>query len=111
VLAPAVGVPQTFYAAFAEWLAARGLAVTTFDYRGHAASLQGPLRHAKADLLDWAQDCLAVAQHLRALDAAEGLQRPVLWVGHSVGAAAGPVPAGAAGGRHADRCQRQRLLA
>ncbi|BBL26181.1 MULTISPECIES: alpha/beta hydrolase family protein [Comamonas] len=86
VLAPAVGVPQTFYAAFAEWLAARGLAVTTFDYRGHAASLQGPLRQAKADLLDWAQDCLAVAQHLRALDAAEGLQRPVLWVGHSVGA-------------------------
>lgn len=86
VLAAAIGVPQTFYTAFAEWLAARGLAVTTFDYRGHAASLHGPLRQAKADLLDWAQDCQAVAQHLRALDAAEGLQRPVFWVGHSVGA-------------------------
>lgn len=86
VLAAAIGVPQTFYSAFAEWLAARGMVVTTFDYRGHAASLHGPLREAKADLVDWAQDCLAVAQHLRALDRAEGLQRPLLWVGHSVGA-------------------------
>lgn len=86
VLAAAIGVPQTFYSAFAEWLAARGYAVTTFDYRGHGASLHGPLRQAKADLMDWAQDCLAVAQQLRAQDAAEGLQRPLLWVGHSVGA-------------------------
>lgn len=86
VLAAAIGVPQTFYTAFAEWLAARGYAVTTFDYRGHAASLHGPLRQAKADLLDWAQDCLAVAQHLRAQNAAAGVQRPLLWVGHSVGA-------------------------
>lgn len=86
VLAAAVGVPQTFYSAFAEWLAARGYVVTTFDYRGHGASLHGPLRLAKADLLDWAQDCLAVAQQLRAQDAAQGVQRPLLWVGHSVGA-------------------------
>lgn len=86
VLAAAIGVPQTFYSAFAEWLAAHGYAVTTFDYRGHGASLHGPLRQARADLLDWAQDCLAVAQQLRAQDAADGLQRPLLWIGHSVGA-------------------------
>lgn len=86
VLAAAIGVPQTYYTAFAEWLAARGFAVTTFDYRGHAASLHGPLRQARADMFDWAQDCLAVADHLRALDAAAGLQRPLFWLGHSVGA-------------------------
>ena len=86
VLAAAIGVPQTYYAALAEWLAARGFAVTTFDYRGHAASLHGPLRQARADMFDWAQDCLAVADHLRALDAADGLQRPLFWLGHSVGA-------------------------
>ncbi|MDH1815241.1 serine aminopeptidase domain-containing protein [Comamonas aquatica] len=82
VIAAAIGVPQRFYAAFAQWLAAHGYAVTTFDYRGHAESLHGPLRQARADLRDWAADCAAVAQHVRAQ--APGL--PVLWVGHSVGA-------------------------
>lgn len=82
VIAAAIGVPQRFYAAFAQWLAAHGYAVTTFDYRGYAESLHGPLRQARADLRDWAADCAAVAQHVRAQ--APGL--PVLWVGHSVGA-------------------------
>lgn len=82
VIAAAIGVPQRFYAAFAQWLAAHGYAVTTFDYRGHAESLHGPLRQVRADLRDWAADCAAVAQHVRAQ--APGL--PVLWVGHSVGA-------------------------
>lgn len=86
VVAAAIGVPQTFYAAFATWLAQRGYTVTTFDYRGHAASLHGPLRRVQANLLDWAQDCAAVATHLRALDAAAGQTVPLLWLGHSVGA-------------------------
>lgn len=82
VVAGAIGVPQRFYTAFAQWLAAQGYAVTTWDYRDHAESLQGPLRKARANLLDWAADCAAVAQHLR-------LQHPHLplyWIGHSVGA-------------------------
>ena len=82
VIAGAIGVPQRFYTDFAQWLAGHGYAVTTFDYRCHADSLQGPLKHARADLLDWAQDCAAVAAHCK--------QRlpalPLLWVGHSVGA-------------------------
>lgn len=86
VVAAAIGVPQTFYAAFATWLAQRGYTVTTFDYRGHAASLHGPLRRVQADLMDWAHDCTAVAAHLQALDAAAGQVVPLLWVGHSVGA-------------------------
>lgn len=86
VLAAAIGVPQTFYTAFAQWLAAQGFAVTTFDYRGHAASQRGPLRTQQADLMDWAQDCHAVAAHLRGLDTAAGAVRPLYWLGHSVGA-------------------------
>lgn len=82
VVAAAIGVPQTFYTAFAQWLAQQGFAVTTFDYRGHAASQHGPLRKNKADLLDWAADCNAVAQHVRAR--AAGI--PLFWMGHSVGA-------------------------
>jgi cephalosporin-C deacetylase-like acetyl esterase len=34
VMAPATGVPQRYYHAFARWLAARGYAVLCFDYRG-----------------------------------------------------------------------------
>ena len=86
VIAAAIGVAQTFYTAFAEWLAAQGYAVTTFDYRGHAASQHGPLRDQQADLLDWGQDCQAVAVHLRACDAAMGVSQPLFWIGHSVGA-------------------------
>lgn len=82
VVAGAIGVPQTFYTAFAQWLAQLGFAVTTFDYRGHAASQRGPLRKNKANLLDWAVDCQAVAQHVRERTP----QLPLYWVGHSVGA-------------------------
>lgn len=82
VIAAAVGVPQRYYTVFAQWLAAHGYAVTTFDYRGHAESLHGPLRKAKANLLDWAADCAAVAQHVRA----QAPQLPLYWLGHSVGA-------------------------
>ena len=82
VVAAAIGVPQTFYTAFAQWLALQGLVVTTFDYRGHAASQHGPLRHNRANLLDWAEDCAAVATHVQR----QMPDLPLLWVGHSVGA-------------------------
>lgn len=82
VIAPALGVHQQFYQPFAQWLAAHGYAVTTFDYRGHGASLHGRLRDARANLLDWAADCAAVAAQAR--QAAP--QLPLYWVGHSVGA-------------------------
>lgn len=82
VVAGAIGVPQRFYTAFAQWLAAHGYAVTTFDYRGHAESLHGPLKKTKATLTDWAQDCAAVALHLRQ----QMPELPLYWAGHSVGA-------------------------
>lgn len=82
VIAAAIGVPQTFYTAFAQWLAQRGWMVTTFDYRGHAASQHGPLRRNKANLLDWAADCEVVARQVRE----RAPQLPLYWIGHSVGA-------------------------
>lgn len=84
VIASAMGVPQSYYAPFARWLASEhGVAVLCFDYRGMGASRRGPLAAQCADVLTWArQDCAA------ALAAAEarwpGLPR--YWLGHSLGA-------------------------
>lgn len=84
IIAPAMGVSQGFYAAFARWLAAQGLAAYTFDYRGTGASApEGTLRGFRATITDWAElDCAAVIDHV----AAEHPGLPRYWVGHSVGA-------------------------
>ena len=82
VVAPAMGVPQGYYQAFAQWLAEQGFGVTTFDYRGSGLSRQGPLRQARADLLDWAQDCQRVVAYLEQ----QFPGQPLIWIGHSVGA-------------------------
>ncbi|WP_027015113.1 alpha/beta hydrolase family protein [Comamonas composti] len=82
VIGAAMGVPQSFYQAFAEWLAGQGFRVTSFDYRGHGDSLQGSMRKVRADLLDWARDYEAVVQ-----DARNRLPRkPLFLLGHSLGA-------------------------
>ena len=82
VIGGAMGVRQAFYEAFALWLAGQGFRVTTFDYRGHGDSLQGPMREVKADLFDWARDYEAV------ITAAKGAlpSRPLYLLGHSLGA-------------------------
>ncbi|MEX8192627.1 alpha/beta hydrolase family protein [Comamonas guangdongensis] len=81
VVAPAMGVLQSYYQQFASWLAEQGYGVTTFDYRGHGLSLQGPLRAARADLLDWVQDCQRVAEQLKQ----QFPDQALIWIGHSLG--------------------------
>ena len=54
VVNAATGVPQRFYRHFALWLAARGYAVLTYDYRGIGESRQGPLQADAARMRDWA---------------------------------------------------------
>jgi predicted alpha/beta hydrolase len=82
LLVPAMGTRQGFYAPLGEWLAAQGFLAATFDYRGTGRSLQGRMRDAAADLLDWARlDCGAM---LDAVTARAG-GAPVTWVGHSLG--------------------------
>lgn len=82
VIGGAMGVRQAFYEAFARWLAQQGVRVTTFDYRGHGDSLQGPMRAVKADLFDWAQDYEAVISAAKAALPAS----PLYLLGHSLGA-------------------------
>jgi predicted alpha/beta hydrolase len=62
---PATGVPQSYYAKYAAYLAERGFTVLTFDYRGIGRSRNGSLRHSTARMRDWALlDAAAAARHL-----------------------------------------------
>ena len=67
IVPSAMGVTQSFYARFAEWLAARGYLVVTFDYRGIGLSAPATLRGFEVDIRDWAtQDCAAVIDFVKA---------------------------------------------
>jgi predicted alpha/beta hydrolase len=86
----AAGVKQEFYGKFAEYLAERGFAALTFDYRGIGRSRPPKLRGFKARMRDWAEkdiggalDYLARATHGARL----------IGIGHSFGGQAfGIVP-------------------
>ncbi len=82
VVLGALGVPRRFYAAMAGWLAERGVAVMTFDYRGCGESRSVPLRKDRATLLDWARLDVSAA-----IDRARELwpETPVWAIGHSFG--------------------------
>ncbi len=85
VIGAAMGVPQAYYAPFAQWLAGQGWRVTTFDYRGmgdsRPATPSKGLRGVSATLNDWVVDYEAVVAHARAAQT-EG---PLYLVGHSLG--------------------------
>ncbi len=83
LIAGAMGVAQSFYRHFAEWLASEGFVAVTFDYRGMGESRRGSLRDEGADIETWAR--LDAGAALRSLaQRSEGL--PITWVGHSLGA-------------------------
>ena len=86
LIAGALGVNQSFYAAFASWLAQRGHLVMTFDLRGMGVSRQPQHKHSlrglDIDMLGWARlDFAAAVRHLVALNG--GLQ--IALMGHSLG--------------------------
>lgn len=98
VVGAATAVPAGYYRHFAEWLAGRGYAVLTFDYRGIAAS-RDALRHGEdVRLRDWARLDMAAALHAadryrKLAQHAAGHPLGLLWVGHSLGGnAVGLVP-------------------
>jgi predicted alpha/beta hydrolase len=76
------GVKRQLYRHFAAFLAARGYAVLTFDYRGTGSSRPTTLRGFRARLRDWGQRDLPAA-----LDwmAARYPNLPRYVVGHSMG--------------------------
>ncbi|HJV94526.1 MAG TPA: alpha/beta fold hydrolase [Albitalea sp.] len=82
VIAGAMGVRQDYYAAFAQWLAAQGYLVASFDYRGMGDSQRAPLRGFEADLFSWSDDFDTVI----AATAERAGDRPLYVVGHSLGA-------------------------
>ena len=87
LIVPAMGVPQRFYADFAEWLVGQGHAVMSFDYRGmgesRPAQMKGSLRGLKTDINTWAEQDTAAA--LAWLDTQVAKQTPIHWLGHSLG--------------------------
>jgi len=78
----AVGVPQRFYAKFAEYLSRRGFTTLIYDYRGVGRSRTRPSRGDPAHLLDWAERDTPAAWD--ALEAAAPGAR-LFAVGHSFG--------------------------
>jgi predicted alpha/beta hydrolase len=92
VLHGATGVPQSFYAPFATWLAAEmGYACLSYDYRDFGASARGGMRRSKATMTDWGIHDQSAA--LAAL--AVRLPEADLWViGHSLGGAMLPYQKG-----------------
>ena len=87
LIVPAMGVPQRFYAEFAEWLVGQGHAVMSFDYRGmgesRPAQMKGSLRGLQADINTWAERDTSAA--LAWLDAQVSGATPIHWLGHSLG--------------------------
>lgn len=90
VIGPATAVPASYYRHFAEWLARRGYAVLSFDYRGIAASREALQPGEDVRLRDWARVDMAAALHAadkrrREHEVAQGIELGLLWVGHSLG--------------------------
>lgn len=77
----ATAVPRKFYRSFASYLASRGCAVLTYDYRGTGDSRPKSLSGFQATMADWAAlDVSAAVDWMRARYAL-----PLGYVGHSFG--------------------------
>ncbi len=81
IIPSAMGVAQLFYTQFAQWLAGQGYHVTTFDYRGIGLSAPPSLRGFPVNIFDWAEDCAAVIEAVKA----QLPDAPLHWIGHSLG--------------------------
>lgn len=82
LIASATAVLRGYYGKFAAYLAERGFAVLTFDYRGVGGSRPASLRGFQVRMRDWAALDLVAA-----VDRAAGLEpgKSLLYVGHSFG--------------------------
>ena len=82
VLSPATGILQRFYQPFAEWLAAQGYDVLSFDFRGIGESLHGKVSESAATIQDWGTyDLPAAIDTLRQKTGSD----KVYVIGHSAG--------------------------
>lgn len=82
IIAPAIGIPQSYYQAFAAWVAEQGMLAVTFDYAGSGESLHGRLRDVPHGVTDWARhSCGAVLAQVHS----QAPEIPLFWIGHSLG--------------------------
>ena len=82
LICSAMGVRQSYYYDFAEFVAEQKCAVITFDYRGVGSSAPASLRGFSADLEDWGvRDITAMIDMARR----EFPEAPLSVVAHSVG--------------------------
>lgn len=80
VLAPAMGVPRTFYRRFGQYLAEHGALVLAFDYRGIGGSRTAAT--ADTQLRDWGElDAAGAIDYVAKL----APDVPIRYCGHSVG--------------------------
>jgi predicted alpha/beta hydrolase len=84
VIHPATGVPASYYAHFASWLARSHHAIVlTYDYRDFGRSAHRPLRNIQTSMSDWGIiDQEAALRHL----VRHFGHLPVRIIGHSLGA-------------------------
>jgi predicted alpha/beta hydrolase len=82
IIGPAVAVQRRFYARFAAYLAEHGRPTLTFDYRAIGGSRTGSLVGSPVTMRDW---CLHDVPAVLAWAAARQPDRPIHWVGHSMG--------------------------
>ena len=92
LIAAAMGVAQSYYADFAQWLARQGHIVLSFDYRGmgqsRPARFSRSLRGFQADVHTWAErDAAAALAFLDAQVAAWVTARPDGSLGRRAGMA------------------------
>lgn len=81
VLCAAMGVKQSFYKDFAQFMAEQGFGTYTFDYRGMEPSMSNSLKGFSASLSNWAVDIQSVLEFVKTKH--QGL--PLFAVTHSVG--------------------------
>lgn len=82
LISAGTGIRRQFYSRLAQFLAARGFSVMTYDYRGIGGSRHGSLRGLQADKLIWAERDMSAAW-AELCSRSQGL--PVYWLGHSLG--------------------------
>jgi predicted alpha/beta hydrolase len=82
VIGAAAGVRRSYYARFATYVAELGHPAITFDYRGIGGSRRGSLVGSGVRMRDW---CLLDVPGVLAWAQRTYPERPIHWVGHSMG--------------------------
>lgn len=82
IIACAMGVNQTKYEKFAQFLSEHGHTAITFDYFGTGKSLHTNLKDCDTDVRQWGEDdCEAVIDSVKH----QFHNLPIQWIGHSLG--------------------------